>query len=70
MRDFSRQIICILIAAGMLILSLPACVFDCYAAAETNTRDVSVAYFYDKSYFGDNYDKGVKSGFGYEYLQQ
>ena len=69
MRDFSRRIICILIAAGMLILSLPACIFDCYAAAETDTRDVSVAYFYDKSYFGDNYDKGVKSGFGYEYLQ-
>ncbi len=53
----------------MLVISLPACVYQCYAAADTDTREVSVAYFYDKSYFGDNYDKGIKSGFGYEYLQ-
>nr|MCR4806754.1 transporter substrate-binding domain-containing protein [Lachnospiraceae bacterium] len=53
----------------MLLLSIMACVNICYGATDQGLREVSVAYFYDESYFGSNYDKGTKGGFGYEYLQ-
>ena len=69
MRDFSRRIINISVALGMLVLSILTCVQNIYGATESELREVSVAYFYDESYFGENYDKGTKSGFGYEYLQ-
>lgn len=53
----------------MLFCGILFCVYNCYGATDTDLREVSVAYFYDPDYFGENYDKGVKSGFGYDYLQ-
>ncbi len=38
-------------------------------ATEGGVKTVSVAYFYDDSYFGSVYDSPEKEGFGYEYLQ-
>ncbi len=53
----------------MLVSSILFGVCNCYAATDYNLKEVSVAYFYDPAYFGENYDKGIKAGFGYEYLQ-
>ncbi|MBR5359794.1 MAG: hypothetical protein IK123_02790, partial [Lachnospiraceae bacterium] len=69
MRDYTRRIISILVAAGMLISGILFNAHDCFGATDTDLKEVSVAYFYDTSYFGENYDKGNKQGFGYEYLQ-
>ncbi|MCR5356073.1 MAG: transporter substrate-binding domain-containing protein [Lachnospiraceae bacterium] len=54
--------------AGMLAL----CILvksTAVGATEDGTKTVSVAYFYDKSYFGNKYDTAKKEGFGYEFLQ-
>ncbi|MCR5420664.1 MAG: transporter substrate-binding domain-containing protein [Lachnospiraceae bacterium] len=54
----------------MLLFSILICVDHVYGSNENiKLKEVSVAYFYDKSYFGDKYDSPDKTGFGYEYLQ-
>ena len=38
-------------------------------ATDGELKPVTVAYFYDRSYFGEKYDAPDKDGFGYKYLQ-
>ncbi len=49
------------------------CVCSDYLVVRADTQElksVTVAYFYDENYFGGKNDDEIKSGFGYEYLQE
>ncbi len=50
-------------------MSILICVYPVDAAAGSKLKTVSVAYFYDRNYFGGVYDSPQKEGFGYNYLQ-
>ena len=56
-------------ALWMLVLSILVCSRAAYGATDNGLKAVSVAYFYDKDYFGDKSDSADKEGFGYKYLQ-
>ena len=61
--------LCILAAAGMLLTCILISVTNVFGATEDGVKTVTVAYFYDRSYFGEKYDTPDKEGFGYNYLQ-
>ncbi len=69
MRKTGRLITYILSIAGMLAMCILVNCTVARGAAEGGLKTVSVAYFYDKSYFGNKYDSDDKEGFGYEFLQ-
>ncbi len=69
MRDFKTKSIIILISAIMLVSGIINNVMPVYGSTDNELKTVSVAYFYDKNYFGNKYDSVEKEGFGYEYLQ-
>lgn len=69
MRKGYRKLLYLMIAAGMLLLSILIPVLNVLAAADDGVKTVTVAYFYDKNYFGEKYDTPDKEGFGYSYLQ-
>lgn len=68
LRSF-RRLLCVLTAAGMLIIGILIPAVNVYGAADNSIKTVTVAYFYDRSYFGEKYDTPDKDGFGYKYLQ-
>ena len=69
MRRTVRGLLYILTVAGMLALGILIKSTAAMGATEDGKKTVSVAYFYDKSYFGSKYDSVEKEGFGYEFLQ-
>ncbi|MBQ7588766.1 MAG: transporter substrate-binding domain-containing protein [Lachnospiraceae bacterium] len=64
-----RRLLYCMTALWMLVLSILVCSRAAYGATDNSLKAVSVAYFYDKDYFGDKYDSADKEGFGYKYLQ-
>ena len=47
--------LCILAAAGMLLTCILISVTNVFGATEDGVKTVTVAYFYDRSYFGEKY---------------
>lgn len=69
MHGLLRKVLYGLTAAWVLTFGILVSVLNVYGATENGLKTVTVAYFYDSSYFGEKYDAPDKEGFGYEYLQ-